>query len=62
MLAPASVKLDLRTQLEPIGLVTHIGQDRLYATLPVALDAASRPTRESPTGEWPHSSQLLMSR
>jgi high affinity sulfate transporter 1 len=37
--ALARVKQDLRDQLERIGMVTHIGQDRLFATLPVALDA-----------------------
>lgn len=42
VLALARVKQDLRTQLERIGLVTHIGQDRLFATLPVALDAFER--------------------
>jgi sulfate permease, SulP family len=40
--ALARVKQDLREQLERIGLVTHIGQDRLFATLPVALDAFER--------------------
>ena len=39
VLALARVKHDLRRQLERIGLVTHIGQDRLFATLPVALEA-----------------------
>ena len=39
MLALARVEQDLREQLERTGLVTHIGQDRLSATLPVALDA-----------------------
>ncbi|MBM4408707.1 MAG: sulfate permease [Chloroflexi bacterium] len=37
--ALARVKQDLRTQLERIGLITHIGPERLYATLPVALAA-----------------------
>lgn len=40
--ALARVKQELREQLERIGLVTHIGQDRLFATLPVALDAFER--------------------
>ena len=39
LLALARVKQDLRVQLERIGLVTHIGPDRLFATLPVALEA-----------------------
>ena len=39
VLAMARVKQDLRDQLERIGLVTHIGKDRLFATLPVALEA-----------------------
>ena len=43
------VKQDLRAQLERIGLVTHIGQNRLFATLPVALEAFER-RREAETG------------
>jgi len=43
--ALARVKQDLRMQLERIGLVTHIGQDRLFATLPVALEAFERRRR-----------------
>jgi high affinity sulfate transporter 1 len=39
VLALARVKQDLRDQLERIGLITHIGADRLYPTLPVALEA-----------------------
>ncbi len=39
VLAMARVKQDLRDQLERIGLITHIGPDRLYPTLPVALEA-----------------------
>lgn len=42
ILALARVKQDLRTQLERIGLVTHIGPERLFATLPVALEAFER--------------------
>ena len=42
VLALARVKQDLREQMERIGLVTHIGQDRLFATLPVALEAFDR--------------------
>lgn len=39
VLAMARVKQDLRDQLERIGLITHIGPERLFATLPVALKA-----------------------
>lgn len=42
VLAMARVKHDLRNQLERIGLVTHIGPDRLFPTLPVALEAFER--------------------
>ncbi len=42
VLAMARVKHDLRNQLERIGLVTHIGPDRLFPTLPVALEAFAR--------------------
>jgi high affinity sulfate transporter 1 len=46
VLALARVKQDLRDQLERIGLVTHIGSDRLYPTLPVALEAFERRSGE----------------
>ena len=49
VLALARVKQDLRTQLERIGLVTHIGQDRIFATLPVALDAFERRRETAPS-------------
>jgi hypothetical protein len=42
----ARVKHDLRDQLERIGMITHIGPDRLYPTLPVALDAFAARTGE----------------
>ncbi len=42
VLALARVKQDLQHQLERIGLITHIGADRIYATLPVALEAFER--------------------
>lgn len=42
VLALARVKQDLREQLERIGLITHIGQDLIFATLPVALEAFER--------------------
>ena len=53
VLALARVKQDLRTQLERIGLVTHIGQDRLFATLPVALEAFERRREIAPNGAGP---------
>jgi SulP family sulfate permease len=46
VLALARVKQDLRDQLERIGLVTHIGPERLYPTLPVALEAFERRSDE----------------
>jgi MFS superfamily sulfate permease-like transporter len=49
VLAMARVKHDLRRQLERIGLVTHIGQDRLFATLPVALEAFERRRETTPS-------------
>ena len=39
VLAPARTKQDLRDQLERIGLITHIGPELLFPTLPVALEA-----------------------
>ena len=42
VLAMARVKHPLRNQLERIGLVTHIGPERLFPTLPVALEAFER--------------------
>jgi len=42
VLALARVKQDLREQLERIGLITHIGPERIFATLPVALEAFER--------------------
>jgi high affinity sulfate transporter 1 len=42
VLAMARVKQDLRDQLERIELVTRIGTDRVFATLPVALEAFER--------------------
>ncbi len=47
LLALARVKQDLRIQLERIGLDAHIGPDRLFATLPVALEAFARRAEES---------------
>lgn len=42
VLALARVKQDLREQLERIGLITHIGPELIFATLPVALEAFER--------------------
>jgi SulP family sulfate permease len=42
VLAMARVKQDLRDQLERIGLITHIGEDCMFATPPVALEAFER--------------------
>ena len=53
MLALARVKQDLRTQLERIGMVTHIGEDRLFATLPVALEAFERRRATASTSDLP---------
>jgi high affinity sulfate transporter 1 len=49
VLAMARVKQDLRDQLERIGLITHLGADRLYPTLPVALEAFERRARDHPS-------------
>jgi sulfate permease, SulP family len=51
VLALARVKHDLRDQLERIGLITHIGADRLYPTLPVALEAFALRPRDEDTSE-----------
>lgn len=53
VLALARVKQDLRTQLERIGMVTHIGEDRLFATLPVALEAFERRRATASTSDLP---------
>jgi high affinity sulfate transporter 1 len=53
VLALARVKQDLREQLERIGLITHIGQDRLFATLPVALEAFERRHETEPGSDAP---------
>ncbi len=53
VLALARVKQDLREQMERIGLVTHIGQDRLFATLPVALEAFDRRQETVPIDPGP---------
>jgi high affinity sulfate transporter 1 len=47
VLAMARVKQDLRDQLERIGLITHIGADHLYPTLPVALEAFEHRSRRT---------------
>jgi MFS superfamily sulfate permease-like transporter len=47
--AMARVKQDLRDQLERIGLLTHMGVEHLYPTLPVALEAfRHRTERDKP--------------
>jgi SulP family sulfate permease len=51
VLALARVKQDLRDQLERIGLITHIGPERIFATLPVALDAFERRHETADDGE-----------
>lgn len=51
VLALARVKHDLREQLERIGLITHIGPERIFATLPVALDAFERRHETAVQGE-----------
>lgn len=55
VLALARVKLDLRTQLERIGLITHIGEGLLFATLPVALEAYERLRRTASGSTGPTS-------
>lgn len=56
VLALARVKQDLREQMERIGLVTHIGKDRLFATLPVALEAFDRRHETVPIDPGPPTS------
>jgi SulP family sulfate permease len=51
VLALARVKQDLRDQLERIGLITHIGPERIFATLPVALEAFERRHETADDGE-----------
>jgi high affinity sulfate transporter 1 len=51
--ALARVKQDLREQLERIGLITHIGPERIFATLPVALEAFERRHESAHGGEPP---------
>ena len=52
--AMARVKQDLRAQLERVGLLEVIGEDRIFPTLPVALEAFER-RAEAPgqTGDEP---------
>jgi SulP family sulfate permease len=40
--ALARVKQDLRDQLDAAGFLDRLGEDRLYATLPTAVDAYER--------------------
>ncbi len=48
--AMARVKQDLKAQLERVGLLAAIGQDRIYPTLPVALEAYER-RRDAPASD-----------
>jgi MFS superfamily sulfate permease-like transporter len=52
VLALARVKQELRDQLEKIGLITHIGPEWLFATLPVAEEAFARRKEETPRVIW----------
>jgi high affinity sulfate transporter 1 len=51
--ALARVKQDLLARLHAFGLTGKIGADRLYPTLPTAVDAYRQWAREHPTGESP---------
>jgi MFS superfamily sulfate permease-like transporter len=51
--ALARVKQDLLARLQAFGLADRIGADRLYPTLPTAVDAFRQWTREHPSGETP---------
>ncbi len=46
--AMARVKQDLRKQLERVGLLELVGDDRIFPTLPVALEAYERRGPASP--------------
>jgi hypothetical protein len=46
---PARVKQDLLARLKAFGLASKIGSDRLYPTLPTAVDAYQQWTRDHPT-------------
>ena len=39
VLALARVKQDLRAALAPTGLLERVGEDRIFATLPTAVEA-----------------------
>ena len=52
VLALARVKQDLRDQLETIGMITHIGPEFLFATLPVAEDAFAHRNDGGPREVW----------
>jgi high affinity sulfate transporter 1 len=51
--ALARVKQDLLARLQAFGLTSKIGADRLYPTLPTAVDAYREWAREHPAGESP---------
>jgi SulP family sulfate permease len=52
VLAMARVKQDLREQLEKIGMITHIGPEWLFATLPVAEEAFAKRNEGTPRVVW----------
>jgi SulP family sulfate permease len=52
VLAMARVKQDLRDQLETIGMITHIGPEWLFATLPVAEEAFAHRHDDRPREVW----------
>jgi sulfate permease, SulP family len=51
--ALARVKQDLLARLQAFGLTDKIGDERLYPTLPTAVDAYRQWAREHPAGESP---------
>jgi SulP family sulfate permease len=51
--ALARVKQDLLARLQAFGLTSKIGADRLYPTLPTAVDAYRNWAREHPAGDSP---------
>ena len=52
VLALARVKQDLRDQLETIGMITHIGPEWLFATLPVAEEVFAHRGEGRPRQVW----------
>ena len=49
--AMARVKQDLRKQLQRVGLLEAVGEDRIFPTLPVALEAFERRRRADGAGD-----------